>query len=602
MITEPSRIPIGRRAWIGDGRRGASLAPDGTLDWFAATGLTADPDLWRLLDDGGPAIRVGPVRDGSGAARHLPNSVLTYRSGTNVVETIAEGAAGRRLSVVDFLPWPAADGVVRVIRALSGPIDVEVEVMTGPDRRPGGGRRQVLPTGTGLLLDGLAIHSPAPFDAAPVDRDHGRWRSVIRLESGEEAAITIGLEHPIGPDAARRLLGDTETSWRSWLATVGYSGPYRPAVERALLAVRMLTGASGAPAAAGTTSLPRRVGSERSADDRWVRLRDVTAAVTLFATAGRPEDAEAAETWLRHTLQTAHLPWPAWFDADGQPVPEMEELSFAGWRRSGPVVRGRRPFDADPGLLGLVAAAIGASMRGPGGRSGDPGPLSAAFGSLAEGADRIADHWRDPDSGRWEIADPRRRYSAGRAWAWAGLERMAALARAANPLDLRAAAWKDEARRVSAWLESDAIAPDGGLGIDDRSDDADATLLDVVWSGPWPARHPVVMATVDRVLERLSSGPFLYRYSDRITDDRVGPDLPDLEASFMAVRALAGIERWDEGHERMENILGIVDRAGPGLLAETADPVSGELYGNFPSTAASLAMVAAAFALEAGPR
>jgi GH15 family glucan-1,4-alpha-glucosidase len=138
--------------------------------------------------------------------------------------------------------------------------------------------------------------------------------------------------------------------------------------------------------------------------------------------------------------------------------------------------------------------------------------------------------------------------------------------------------------------------------MDPGSDEADAALLAVAWSGPWPAAHPVVGATVDRVLERLSSGPLLHRYSDRVADERAGPDLPDLEASLLGVRALARLGRWEEAHERMEGIAGLVAGAGPGLLSETADPLSGELYGNFPSTAAGLALVEAALALDAGPR
>jgi hypothetical protein len=38
-----------------------------------------------------------------------------------------------------------------------------------------------------------------------------------------------------------------------------------------------------------------------------------------------------------------------------------------------------------------------------------------------------------------------------------------------------------------------------------------------------------------------------------------------------------------------------------GLLAETADPLSGELMGNLPSTATHLALIDAALCLEAGP-
>jgi GH15 family glucan-1,4-alpha-glucosidase len=252
-----------------------------------------------------------------------------------------------------------------------------------------------------------------------------------------------------------------------------------------------------------------------------------------------------------------------------------------------------------------VVAAVGASTRGPGGRPDDPGPLSAAFAALAEAADWTVDHWREPDAGRWEIERPLRLYTAGRIEVWSALGRMARLARAANPLDLQAAGWLQESGDVLTWLEAEAAGADGGLRMEGRAggpDEADAALLAVAWSGPWPAAHPVVVSTVDRVLERLASGPFLHRYSDRVADERAGPDYPDLEASLLAVRALAGLGRWDEAHERIEAITGVVEGAGPGLLAETVDPVGGQLYGNLPSTTAELALVDAALALEFGPR
>lgn len=604
MITDAGRVPIGRRAWIGNGRHGASVAPDGTIDWYAAGGVAAPPDLWRLLDEGGPAVRLGPVREGEAARRHLPPARLSYRPGTNVVDTVAEAAGGRRVLVTDFVPPDGDGGICRIVRALSGPVEVEVEILSGPPRRPDGGRRTVAPVDAGLLLDGLLVAAPGRFEAAPLDRDTGRWRAVLRLDTGEEAAVTIGFDHPLAAGAARRLLEDTETADRSWLAPVVPTGPYRGAVERALLGVRSLTGPSGAPAGAGTTSLPRRVGSERSTDDRWVRLRDVALAVPVLAQAGRPEDAEAAETWLRHTLTTAHLPWPEWLDTDGQPVPEAEEIGFDGWRRSQPVQFGRPAGPPDPGLVGLVVAATGASMGGPYPRPGDPGPLSAAFDALAEATDWAVDHWRQPDEGPWQIERPLRLYTAGRVSVLSACRRMAQLARAANPLDLRAAGWQQEGGDLLTWLESSAVAADGGLRMDgrpDAPDEADAALLAVAWSGPWPVGHPVVAATVGRVVERLSSGSLLHRYSDRVADERAGPDLPDLAASLAGVKALAALGRWDEAHARMEGVVGLIGAAGAGVAAETADPVSGELFGNFPSTATALALVDAAHALSAGP-
>lgn len=583
------------------------MAADGTVDWYCAGGLTADPDLWRLLDGSGAAVRVGPVRDG-GAARHrLPPSGQSYRQGTNVVETVMEGPAGRRVAVVDFMPWPgpgldASGGIVRLVRALSGPVDVEVEVLSGRPRA-----RAVMPSGPGLVMGALQIGAAAPFVAAPLGRDVERWRAVVRLDAGEEFVVTVGERDqslPLSPGAAHRALEATGAAWRSWLAGAVYLGPHRDAVERALLSVRMLTGPGGAPHAAGTTSLTRRVGSERTADDRWVRLRDVALAAQVFAAAGLAEDGEAAERWMRETLTTAHLPWPGWFDADGQPVPEAEEWPLAGWRAAGPVLHGRVPVGADTGVIGDVVAAIGSTRSGPLGRPGEPGPLSAAWPALAAATDWAADHWRQPDSGRWETERPARAHVAGRLALWSALDRMTRLARAANPLDLQAVGWQQEAREVLHWLETSGQAPEGGLRLDGGSpgsDEPDAALLAAAWRGPWPAAHPVVVSSVERVLERLGSDQFLYRYSDRVADGRPGPDNPDLESTLLAVKALSRLGRWDEAHERLEAVVKLA-ATGPGLLSETADPVSGEMFGNLPSTATALALVDAALSLENGPR
>jgi hypothetical protein len=600
VLTDPGRGPLGLRAWIGDGRRGASLAPDGTVDWYAGA-PAAVPDLWRLVDESGPAVRVGPVRDGGRARRHLPPATVSYRPGTNVVETIAEGSGGRRVAVTDFMPWPDGGGLVRLVRALSGPVEVEVEVLPGPARGPGGARRTASPTAGGFTVGGLTVAVAAPMTAAPIDRDTPRWRAVLRLDAGEEAVVAIGDEIPLAADAAHRLLDDTIAAWRSWLGRLAYGGPYRQEVERALLLLRALTPPGGGPAAAGTTSLPRRPGSERGSDSRWVRVRDAARATRVLAASGLAEDAEEAETWLRHTVAEAHLPWPSWLDADGQPVPEPEDWPVGGWRHSQPVLLGR-PRAIDVGLVGAVAAAVGASTSGPGGRRDDPGPLSAAYPALAEATDWAADHWRQPDHGRWDIGRPLRNYTAGRIEVWSALRRMASLARSRDPLDLQAAAWQQEGRELLSWLESDGLAPDGGLRMDGGpGDEADAALLPALRSGPWPATDPVVAATVGRTIERLSSGPLLYRYSDRVADEQAGPDLPDLEASFSAVTALADLGRWDEAHDRMEGVLRVVAGAGPGGPATTADPLSGEMFGDLPCTAAGLALVEAALALTAGP-
>jgi GH15 family glucan-1,4-alpha-glucosidase len=159
---------------------------------------------------------------------------------------------------------------------------------------------------------------------------------------------------------------------------------------------------------------------------------------------------------------------------------------------------------------------------------------------------------------------------------------------------------------VLGWLERDGSAADGGLRMDDDPEDRpDAALLRVAWQGPWPAggvggSAPVVGRTVDRILLQLSTGALVHRYPPDVDDGQAGTPGADLTASFWAVRALAELGRWERAHDRMETLCGLVQPLG--LLAEGIHPVSGQLLGNLPFAGAHLALIAAAVALEAGPR
>ncbi len=259
-----------------------------------------------------------------------------------------------------------------------------------------------------------------------------------------------------------------------------------------------------------------------------------------------------------------------------------------------PESQGGSPHD---GFGDLVAAVESTARLG--------GPLAAVWPSLVVHGDWLADHWNEPDQGVWELRSRPRRLVASRVQVWFALDRLARLALSRNPLDLDSVGWRQAAGEVMGWLDGEGMAADGGLRMDDDpADRPDAALLRVVWQGPWPAvvrgsAAPVVAATVDRVLLQLSAGPLVHPYPPDVDDGQAGTPAADLAASFWAVRALAGLGRWDAAHERMEILCGL---APLGVLSEALHPVSGELLGNLPSLRVHLALMAAALALEAGPR
>jgi GH15 family glucan-1,4-alpha-glucosidase len=211
----------------------------------------------------------------------------------------------------------------------------------------------------------------------------------------------------------------------------------------------------------------------------------------------------------------------------------------------------------------------------------------------------LTDNWAQADSGVW--ATPKGpRLVASAVQAELALEATVRRAQSANPLDLAVVAWRDETKVIRRYLETDGLAPDGGLRRDSHTDHADAALLRVAWRGPWPSHHPIVERTVDRTIERLASGLLIHRLPGDLDDGRAGGDSPDLLASLWAAHALAALERWEEAHERVETVLGLGGELG--LLADAADPISGELYGNLPATGVHLAVIETALALDRGPR
>jgi alpha,alpha-trehalase len=625
-MEDAGRVPLAARSWIGDGYLGGTVGPDGTIDWLATGGLGDAADFYALLDPAGGALRIGPAgarRARPGAAEHQLGRPLgaTYRPGTMISELELPGPTGR-IRISDLLPWPGPNErpigrVVRLVTALAGPIDIEVEIRPGRELSPA---RKVSTFADGLVWDGLMVRTGFPLEARPsAPSAEGAtvptWRGVRHLRQGEGFVVTIDRlddEHhmPLSVDAAQAQVAATAAAWRSWAAPLRVGGPYRQVAERAALTLRALSG-SGAPLAAGTLSLPRRAGSERTADERVVRWRDAAGAAATLARVGLAEDAEAAEAWLRQVVTDTDLPWPQSTLADGGPVPETGELDqLPGWRRSQPVRVGGPDARHDLDVYGDVVAAVSASTAGElfapdadpwQASSAQPGPLSAARPQLALAADWISDHWREPDHGVWSLGGPPHLLVASRVQAWYALKRTARLTRAGNPLDLQAAGWQLAARDIVKWLETDGLAADGGLRLGPSAHDyADAALLRVAWRSPWPADHAIVVRTVDRTLERLSNGPLVMLHSPEIDDGRAGPDNPDLLASLWAVRALAALGRWEEAHDRMERICAL---PGPsGIFSTAADPVSGELFGNLPAAGVHLAVIDAAEALEHGPR
>ncbi|HET9442909.1 MAG TPA: glycoside hydrolase family 15 protein, partial [Acidimicrobiales bacterium] len=550
MIGGGDRLPLRDRGMIGDTGTAALVAADGTVDWWCPGRFDAPAAFFRLLDPEGGALRVGPA----GPPRP---GVQSYEPSTNVLRTVLP-APGGELELTDFLPWqggpgpgrgPGAGRIVRLVTARSGRIDVDVDVA------PASGFRAAREVGTwsrGIAFEGIVVHTPCAMEGR-----HGRFT----LEPGEQAVV-VAEARPPGPrrpaplslDQAHDLLDRTRTAWRSHLVPLAYDGPHRSSVERSLLVLKALTyGPTGTVVAAPTTSLPERVGGERNWDYRYAWVRDASLAVDASYDAGLVDEGERFIEWLCGVLgRSDGFPLRPVYDVDGLELdPDGErELELAGWRRSQPVRVGNGAADhlqldfyAD-----LVSAIHLEQLDG-----GVAGSLADdLWPSLAAMADWLADAWRGPDRGIWEIRCEPRHLVSSKLACWYALDRMVRLARARNPLDLDAVHWFKARAEILAWLEANALATGGGLRADTSpTDRAEASLVQLAWRNPWPGDEAVVHRTVDRVVDLLGTGAFVHRYGAAFPDGLPPGEGAFLACSFWTVEALARLGRWDEAHDRM---------------------------------------------------
>jgi GH15 family glucan-1,4-alpha-glucosidase len=112
-------------------------------------------------------------------------------------------------------------------------------------------------------------------------------------------------------------------------------------VGRSLLALKLLTtAATGAIAAAATTSLPERVGGERNYDYRFAWIRDSAFALDALGAVGYREQVHASLSWVLAASAPTHPRMAPFYTLDRR-VPRGEErLPLAGYRGSEPVRKG----------------------------------------------------------------------------------------------------------------------------------------------------------------------------------------------------------------------------------------------------------------------
>jgi GH15 family glucan-1,4-alpha-glucosidase len=272
--------------------------------------------------------------------------------------------------------------------------------------------------------------------------------------------------------------------------------------------------------------------------------------------------------------------------------PEREVSEWPGYADSRPVRFGNGARDQHQlDNYGWVIDAMWLFVRGGHHLYGETWRAAMAL------ADYVADRWRQPDAGLWEVRGEPAHYVHSKLMAWLALDRALRIADTHRTPGRRRARWTTERDAIAVDVDANGVDPERGTFVRAYGRrDLDAALLVLPLLGIERPNSPRVVATIRAVRRELSAGgPLLYRYTAG-EDGLAGGEGAFLPCSFWLAQALAASGAVDEAVEVFEQLLAI---PGPlGLFAEEADPTSGEQLGNYPQAFTHATLVQAALAIR----
>lgn len=529
---------------------------------------------------------------------NLATTRQSYERNTGIVSTILTDASGNAIEIKDFAPhFEHYDRVVRpptLVRRLfplKGAPKLRIVI------RPGSMK------GETTFTRHTGSHHIAFFNgetAFRVTTDAALSYIVEEVPFVLDRPINLilgpdeYLEAAVG-DTARELYEKTRDFWHDWVRGLSIPFEWQDVVIRAAIALKLCSfEETGAIVAALTTSIPEAPDTERNWDYRFCWLRDAYFVVKALNQLGATA---MMERFIEYVTNVAALAEgrdlkPVYAVVPAHPIEEHISETLGGYRNIGPVrfgnAAGEQVQNDVYGCVILAAAQMFFDERlaHPGSKA-----LFEQLETLGEAARRKA---FEPDASLWEFRGRAEVHTYTVAMCWAGCDRLAAIAERLSDHE-RARYWENAAEEIRSRIMTEGWSDALGSFVDVLGGShLDASLLLLADIGFVTAADPKFVGTVEAVGRTLLHGSHLMRYSR--ADDFGLPKTAFTVCTLWYIEALAEIGRGDEARAIFEELLS--HRNHVGLLSEDIDPVSGELWGNFPQSYSMVGLVNAAARLS----
>ncbi|HET7358306.1 MAG TPA: glycoside hydrolase family 15 protein [Nocardioidaceae bacterium] len=590
---DPMALPIEDYAVLGDTGTAALVGRNGSVDWLCLPRFDSPACFAGLLGDNENGHwLLGPADEARVSRRYLENTVAletTYTTDTG------------SMTVLDLMPFgdKRAD-IVRRITGVEGTVRVRHEwvvrfgygkIRPWVSRRDNHGERVIVAVAG---PDKLILRGPR----LPVAQE-GRHVDEFEVSAGDQltfATTWVASHHPLPkPLEFDHRIQESMAQARSWAAMCTYDGPYRDAVVRSLITLRLMThGGTGGIVAAATTSLPEDFGGERNWDYRFCWLRDASLTLEALLACGYGDEARLWRNWLLRAVAGDPADLQIMYTVDGgRDLFERELGHLPGYDGSKPVRIGNgAAAQRQTDVLGEVMISLQLARQHGLKENRESWSLQSTL------VEEMAQHWDQPDNGLWEIRGPLRHFTHSRVMVWAAFDRaIAAVERHGLPGPVNEwRAIRDKIR--DEVLEKGFNAERNTFTQHYETSEVDAALLMLPQVGFIDGDDPKMLSTIKAIEEDLLQDGFLLRYrTSSGVDGLSGSEHPFLACSFWLVEAYARAGRVEDAEKLMDRLLEVPNDVG--LLAEEYDPVQKRFVGNFPQAFSHLALVQAAVTLDA---
>jgi GH15 family glucan-1,4-alpha-glucosidase len=570
-------------AVIGNCETLALVGRDGSIDWLGVPRFDSAACFSALLGgDRHGRWLIAAAADSCAVTRR-------YRGESLILETTLATDTGSAL-VIDFMSRRSGvSDLVRIVRGIKGTVAMHTDLVVRFDygavvpwvTRRDDGRLELTAGPDRLLLE----------TRVPVRGANFRTVGEFDISVGDEVVFTLtwspSYRSAPAPFRAADALAEALSFWSAWMARCDSTGEWSEATCRSLLTLKALSHhETGGIVAAGTTSLPEKIGGTRNWDYRFCWLRDATFTLYAMLGAGFLDEARVWRKWLLRAVAGSPDDLQIMYGVAGERrLAEYEVPWLPGYEGSAPVrignaAAGQIQLDVYGEVLDTLYVARRAGLS----------ENDASWALECALIEHLATIWDKPDEGIWEVRGGRKHFTHSKVMAWVAFDRAI---RSSEEFGLSAPLQRWRSIRNVIHLEVCAKGFDASQNSFVQSFGAtalDASLLLMPIVGFLPASDARVRGTLQAIERNLLQDGFVLRYRSSEGTDGLPPgEGVFLACSFWLADNYVLQGRLDDARKLFVRLLSL--RNDVGLLAEEYDPIARRQLGNFPQAFSHLALI-----------